>query len=183
MSLEPHPNPAPEAEPLRPHVYDGIQEYNKKLPNWWLMTFYGAIVFAVGYWACYQWWKALPDEATVVTRELAKIETKKLAALATLDDASLWQMSRNATFVKAGEAVFQNCVACHGANLQGVVGTGAPSLVDSVWIHGGKPTDVYNTITKGVAAKGMPTWGPVLGAKKITEVTAFVMSHHPPPAP
>ena len=34
------------------------------------------------------------------------------------------------------------------------------------------------TLTKGVLAKGMPTWGPVLGAKKIGEVTAYILSKH-----
>jgi cytochrome c oxidase cbb3-type subunit 3 len=33
-------------------------------------------------------------------------------------------------------------------------------------------------ITKGVLVKGMPTWGPVLGAKKISETTAYIMSKH-----
>ena len=33
-------------------------------------------------------------------------------------------------------------------------------------------------MTQGVLAKGMPTWGPVLGPKRITEVVAYVMSHH-----
>ena len=31
---------------------------------------------------------------------------------------------------------------------------------------------------KGVLAKGMPTWGPVLGAKKVSEVTAYILSKH-----
>ena len=38
--------------------------------------------------------------------------------------------------------------------------------------------DVYNVITKGVLVKGMPTWGPVLGANKIAETVAYILSKH-----
>lgn len=172
------PNNSPEEESFRPHTYDGIQEYNKRLPNWWLMTFYGSIIFAVGYYACYEWWKVLPDQASVVKTEMSRIEAVRLASMSSLSNESLWQMSRNPTFVEAGKATFlANCATCHNANLTGGIG---PNLVDKVWIHGGKPMDVYNTITNGVPAKGMPTWGPVLGVKKISEAAAFIMSHHDP---
>ena len=33
-------------------------------------------------------------------------------------------------------------------------------------------------INEGVLAKGMPAWGPVLGAKKVTEVSAYILSFH-----
>jgi len=165
-----------EDEPLRHHSYDGIHEYDRSLPNWWLMTFYGSIIFAVGYYACYEWWKALPDQAAVVRKEMARIEAAKLASAGSISDDSLWAMSGNDAFVNAGKATFlSNCASCHKPDLTGNIG---PNLVDATWIHGGKPMDLYNTVTNGVAAKGMPTWGPQLGTKKVTEVVAFVLSHH-----
>lgn len=175
------PTPPPE-EPIRPHVYDGIQEYDKRLPNWWLYTLYIMIVFWVGYWAYYEWFRAGPSGSQSVERQLAAIDAAKLASNTKLDEPTLWQMSRNPAFVEAGKATFNaNCSACHLASLRGKGENPAaigPDLTDQTWIHGGKPTEIIATVTNGVQAKGMPTWGPVLGQKKISEVVAYVLSKH-----
>ena len=48
-----------------------------------------------------------------------------------------------------------------------------------IWIHGGHPTDLYQTVTKGVPAKGMPTWGPDPRARSESpRSVAYVLSHH-----
>jgi cytochrome c oxidase cbb3-type subunit 3 len=173
--------PTPPEDPIRPHVYDGIQEYDKRLPNWWLYTLYITIVFWLGYWGYYEWFRVGPTGAQALTAEMQQIEAARLS-VAKLDDATLWKMSQNAAIVDAGKVVFvANCAACHLASARGKSenpGAIGPDLTDQEWIHGGKPTEVYDTITKGVLAKGMPTWGPVLGAKKISEVTAFIFSKH-----
>jgi cytochrome c oxidase cbb3-type subunit 3 len=173
--------PTPPEDPVRRHVYDGIQEYDKRLPNWWLYSLYLTIVFWVGYWGYYEWLHIGKTGAQEITVAMAKIEADKLA-VAKVDDAALWKMSETAAFVEAGRATFNaNCAACHLASLRGKSESTAaigPDLTDTTWIHGGKPTEVYETITKGVLTKGMPSWGPVLGAKKITEVTAYVFSKH-----
>ena len=175
-----NPTPPPE-DPIRPHVFDGITEYDKRLPNWWLYTLYLTIVFWVGYWSYYEWFRAAPTGPQIVDAAMAKIETDRLAS-AKIDDASLWTMSQNPVFVEAGRATYAaNCAACHLASLRGKSESSAaigPDLTDTAWMHGGKPTEVYDLITKGVLTKGMPTWGPVLGGKKITEVTAYIMSKH-----
>jgi cytochrome c oxidase cbb3-type subunit 3 len=85
-------------------------------------------------------------------------------------------MSRNPEVLAGGQKTFvSNCASCHGEKLTGGIG---PNLVDKIWLHGGRPTAIYATVTAGVAAKGMPTWGPVLGAKKVSEVVAFIVSKH-----
>jgi cytochrome c oxidase cbb3-type subunit 3 len=178
--MKPTPPTSPD-ESLRPHTYDGIQEYDKRLPNWWLNTLYITIVFWVGYWSYYEWFRVGKSGAEVVTAAVAKIEADRLSSTK-LDDASLWKMSQNATFVAAGKVVFDaNCVACHLASMRGKTESAVaigPDLTDTKWVHGGKPTEVYDVIMKGVLAKGMPTWGPVLGAKKVGEVTAYILSKH-----
>jgi cytochrome c oxidase cbb3-type subunit 3 len=182
MSADPnHPQSEPE---LRPHTYDGIREFNKRLPNWWLFTLYGAIVFWIGYWSYYEWFRVEPEGPAGVQLAMNRIEAAKLAANASanLSDKGLWEMSRNPVIVDEGRKTFQsNCIPCHLASLRGkhenptAIG---PDLTDEYWIHGGNPTDLYRTVTEGVPIKGMPTWGPVLGAKRISEAVAFVLSYH-----
>lgn len=174
------PNPEPAEDSFRPHVYDGIQEYNKRLPNWWLLTFYGSIVFAIGYWFYFAQ-SGLPiEDGRRVELAMAKIEAAKLEGNASVDDASLWAMSRNAIFVEAGRATYKaTCASCHGEQLAGGIG---PSLIDATWVHGGEPLAVKTVVDQGVLVKGMPAWGPVLGGRKVSEVVAFVLSHHQPPA-
>ena len=182
--MSPTPKPPPTEPEVRPHAFDGIREFNQRLPNWWLFTLYAAIVFWIGYWTYYEWLHVGPQGAKRVELALARIEAQKLAAsaAAVTDDKGLWAMSRNAVVVEAGRQTFNaNCVACHLQSLRGKSESPAaigPDLTDQVWIHGGKPTDVYRTVTQGVPEKGMPTWGPVLGPKRIAEAVAFVMSHH-----
>jgi cytochrome c oxidase cbb3-type subunit III len=181
MKPDPATPSAPGEDPVRAHVFDGIQEYDKRLPNWWLYTLYITIVFWVGYWGYYEWFRAGPSNEQVVAQALGRIEAQRLAS-AKLDDASLWQMSRNPVFVEAGKAVYDaNCAACHLASLRGksesptAIG---PDLTDMIWVHGGRPTEIFELINKGVINQGMPTWGPVLGARKIGEVTAYILSKH-----
>jgi cytochrome c oxidase cbb3-type subunit III len=178
--MKPTPSTPPE-DPVRPHVYDGITEYDKRLPNWWLYTLYITIVFWVGYWGYYEWFRVGESGPQVVDAAMAKIAAERLS-VAKLDDATLWQMSRNPTFVEPGKAIYlANCAACHLPSARGKSENPAaigPDLTDTAWIHGGRPTQVHDLITQGVITKGMPGWGPVLGARKITEVTAFLLSKH-----
>jgi cytochrome c oxidase cbb3-type subunit 3 len=159
---------------LRHHSYDGIQEYDKKLPNWWLFTLYGAIIFAAGYWAYYHWTEHMLPGFAQVEEQLVQMQKNALNSGAAPTDLQLWNMSRDPAVVASGEKIYKtNCVACHGPELKGGIGQ---NLTDATWIHGGLPTNIYTTVTTGVATKGMPTWGPVLGPARIADVVAFVIS-------
>lgn len=177
MSEHPSTN-GPLGEELRPHTYDGIQEYDQRLPRWWLLTLYGAMVFAIGYWTYYYLLGMGVKPAQALADEMAENADRAARASGVLSDDLLWKLSRDPKMVAAGKTTFETtCAACHKPDLTGLIG---PNLLDQEWIHGGKPMEVTKTITEGVLTKGMPTWGPLLGKQKITEVVAFIFSHHQP---
>jgi len=165
---------------LRDHVYDGIEEYDQKLPNWWLYTLYGAIIFTVLYWFYFFSTQVGLSDQQRLAKKMQEVRAIQMAgSMDNLDDTLLWEMSRNPQWVEAGKKTFMtNCASCHGHNLEGGIGV---NLVDSTWLHGGNPMAVRHTITYGVLEKGMQNWGPVLGDKKIAELVAFIMSHHKAP--
>lgn len=169
---------AHDGDSLRPHVFDGIQEYDKRLPRWWLLTLYGSVAFAVGYWAYYHAYHIGTPPTQALEKEMAENAAAAAKKSGTIDDDMLYKMSRDAKVVAAGKATFDTlCVACHKPDLTGLIG---PNLIDKEWIHGGKPMDAMKTITEGNLIKGMPSWGPVLGKQKISEAVAYIFSFHSP---
>jgi cytochrome c oxidase cbb3-type subunit 3 len=184
MNHNPHP-PAGDNEDnrLRPHTYDGIQEYDKRLPNWWLYTLYGTILFWIVYWFAHEIAHIMPSDGANVDSEMSRIAAAKMAnSIDVTDDAKFWEMAQNATFVDAGKAAFNtNCAACHLVSMKGKAENPTaigPNLTDTAWIHGGTPKEIYKTVSQGVLVKGMPAWEPVLGQKKTAELVAYILSHH-----
>ncbi len=183
MSKQP-PEPADphDDEPIREHVFDGIQEYDKKLPNWWLMTFYGSIVFSIAYWLYYHTWEvgASPEEKLALQQE--RIAAHAAAeGLDEVDDDTLFEASREESLVEAGRNAYAaSCSACHGAELEGGIGS---ALKDADWTHGDRPMEIRRNIMEGIPAAGMPAWRQSLGERQINAVTAYILSVNPDLAP
>lgn len=169
---------------LREHVYDGIQEYDQKLPNWWLFSWYITMVFFVIAWvAYYQFGIGMSDEKEIETA-MARIAEYQQRELEQMDDDKLWAMAKDEKMVAAGAATYNTtCVACHAADLSAHLGgaklPGLP-LNDREWKHGGSPTDILTVVRKGSpdVTKGMPPWEPQLGLQRVVEVVAYVLSKH-----
>lgn len=148
---------------------DGIEEYDNALPDWWVGLFLLTVVWGVIY--AVDWhFISQKSQAGLYDQEIAqaKIQWPGL-------DQKAGQDSSPETLAAGQEVFASTCGSCHGAELRGGIG---PSLVDDTWIHGGTFDDIANTITNGVAAKGMPAWGPMLGPKKVAAVASFILSKH-----
>lgn len=171
---------------LRDHEYDGIQEYDQRLPNWWLNTLYGAIIFSVFYWfILYQ-----ADDGSIQEDQLqariSEIQAARLAQLGAYDNNSLWQMSRNNNIIDQGRAIYErNCQSCHLASLRGKDEPGGigENLADASWKYGGQPDDLMDIVLNGSPDKtaGMQAWESTLGSQGVAQVVAYVLSYHEQP--
>jgi cytochrome c oxidase cbb3-type subunit III len=175
----------PPSDPkLRDHVYDGIQEYDQKLPNWWLFSWYITMVWFVIAWFVYYQLGIGESDIQKVDNAIAHVEKVRLQELAAVNDDKLWAMSQDPKVVAAGAATFATtCVACHAPDLSGqIAGARLPGLPlnDAEWKHGGQPLQVLTVVRKGSpdVTKGMPPWEPQLGLQRVIEVVAFVLSKH-----
>lgn len=184
---------------LREHEYDGIQEYDQKLPNWWLFTFYGAIVWFVVFWVLYYYTGVFKTPQDGVKQQIVAVQKAKAAelekTLASLDDSTLvHEWATKPEVVAAGEAAFlTNCTACHGADLSATMTVGANKiplpglpLTDHQWKFGGKPMDLFKLINQGSPPEStgnngakMQAWGQSLSPKQIAEVVSYIISKVP----
>lgn len=146
---------------------DGIEEYDNPLPDWWLGLFWFTIVWAVAYTLHYHFIAERSQEKALAA-ELAAAEVRWPSG------GTAAEFVVTPELADAGRSIYQtNCLACHGANLEGGIG---PKLNDGEWVHGGSPAEVLHTVTEGVPAKGMPAWGPILGPERVKQVTAYILS-------
>jgi len=159
------------------HEYDGIEECDNHLPNWWLWTFYGTIIFGIGYWFDYHTFHTAPHPLAAYEAEDAAIkaaEAEKAKKAGAVTPAMLITLSRDEATLKQGKEVFTTfCFACHLATGGGSIG---PNLTDAYWLHGGSPDKIYLTIKDGWPLKGMQAWGPTLGEERVRAATAYVLS-------
>ena len=87
---------------------------------------------------------------------------------------SLSGLAHDSLRAQRGKDVFaQNCVACHGPEGKGNHAVGAPNLTDKIWLYGSSEATIIETVTKGRSGR-MPTFGPLLGDKKIKLLAAYV---------
>jgi cytochrome c oxidase cbb3-type subunit 3 len=146
---------------------DGIEEYDNPLPDWWVGLLWLTVIWAIGYGVYYHFIGNKSQEGYLAAEmQAAEVQWPQQA----VTDV---EFAITPEAVAAGEEIYtQNCLMCHGAELEGGIGT---PLNDDEWIHGGEAEDVIRIITEGVPEKGMLTWGPILGPEKVNQVAAYVL--------
>ena len=184
---------------LREHVYDGIQEYDQILPNWWLVIFFGALLFFFGYWIAYYQFGWSKTDAQRIDAAMAVIADAKAKALEEMlakltDEALVNEWATDPAIVANGEMAFMaNCIACHGQDLAAKIDIGGGqsvnlpglSLTDGQWKYGAKPMDIFKLINQGTPADSpghngakMEAWGQKMPPLQIAEMTAFIISRN-----
>ncbi len=162
---------------LLDHNYDGIQELDNPLPTWWLMTFYGAIVIGVGYFAYYQIFggPTLRDEYHQSLQHHKVVKDAYLEELTEFNPEKFDEILTQPEMVAYGKNVFQaNCVSCHASEGAGDIG---PNLTDKYWLFAnGNADTIYPFLITGSPAAGMPAWGEFLEEDELYSVLAYIMS-------
>ena len=192
----------PEGEPTG-HVFDGIEELNNPLPQWWSTFFLLTIIWAFGYIALYglgNWtgiigWKSsnqgilnlAESKAQVIAakengylvqydREIEAADAKYGPIFDAYAARSIEDLSTDEAALKVAQRLFlQNCSQCHGSNASGT--TGFPDLTDNDWLYGGDPESIKHSLLYGRKANGMMAWGAALGGDQgVKDVAAYVLS-------
>lgn len=163
------------------HQFDGIEEYDNPLPQWWFYLFVTTVVFGLGYLMLYpglgnfkgllgwtshgQWEEEIQHAEEVYAPVFAKYATLSIEEL---------QKPENEGGLKMGQRMFaNNCSVCHGSAGTGAVGF--PNLTDDDWLYGGEPETIKHTITAGRNG-GMPAWADVLGEDGVRDVASYVLT-------
>ncbi len=178
---------------IRKHEYDGIQEFDQKLPNWWLFTLFAAIIFFLIYWFVYYQTGLMKTDQQNTSDGVAAVFEKKKAllmeTLETLDDNTLvHKWSTDPAIVAEGASLYATaCIACHGPKLDAPQKLGL-SLVDHEWKYGGSPMEIFKLInegtppeSKGMAPSGgrMIPWGTSYTPDQIAKLVAYLISKAP----
>src|SRR5690606_17406499 len=147
-------------------------------PAWFMVLFYGTIIFGIIYLLNYHIfsWAPLQDEEYAI--ELKQAEEAKTAMLLKPGNAANKinednvEQSTDAAVLQAGAVLFKTaCSPCHGEHAEGLVG---PNLTDEFWLHGGTVKDIFKVIKYGVPDKGMIAWEKTMRPKQIADITSYI---------
>lgn len=159
---------------LLDHEYDGIAEYDNPTPGWWHTIFLGSVLFSAFYFFFFTFspmaWTPEGRHAEAQRREFQRLFAD-IGELEPTQETILGLMG-DPQWMPVAEGVFAtNCVSCHGANGQGLVG---PNLTDEHYKNVTEITGLADVIQNGAANGAMPPWGNRLHPNEIVLLAAYV---------
>lgn len=151
-----------------------MKDQGKSTPAWASILFFVVLIAGVGYGLLFGAGKNRYE-----TLHDSMHKPFEVATVTVVPD-------RTPAAIAAGQSNYMAaCLACHGANREGIVG---PSLADTEWLHADKEEDLVRLIAKGIPAgqtktgKGpMPAKGirPDLTGEQVWEIVYFLSSKNP----
>jgi cytochrome c oxidase cbb3-type subunit 3 len=169
-----------ESDLVMEHTFDGIAELDNPTPRWFMVLFFGSIIFAAAYLLNYEVLGFGLNQDQEYAAEIEQAAIDKQAFLMKPENAASAvnenniELVKDEAVIKQGAALFSTrCTPCHGAHAEGIVG---PNLTDEFWLHGGTVKDVFKVIKYGVPEKGMVSWEKSMSAQQIAELTNYVLS-------
>lgn len=159
------------------HSYDGIEEYDNPLPAWWFWKFIILVVFSIGYLIYYPGlgnFKGIGGWTSVgeLRADEAAYEAKFAPLFAKYRDVPVVELAKDPDVMKMGQRLFAtNCSVCHGSTATG--SQGFPNLTDDVWLWGGTPEAIEQTIAHGRTAL-MPAHKAQYKEEQIWDLVSYV---------
>jgi cytochrome c oxidase cbb3-type subunit 3 len=168
---------ASDPEETTGHSFDGIEEYNKPMPKWWLNMFWFTIFFGIAYIAWYglalfpgiSGWSSTGQ----LEAETAAHDAKYGEIFERYASVPVEELKDNKQALRMGQQLFlNNCAICHGQTAQGYYGF--PNLADDDWLYGGTGADIKTSLINGRQGQ-MPAWKDTLGTNGVNAVAEYVL--------
>lgn len=125
------------------HGFDGIQELDNALPQWWLSLFWFGVVFCVVYVMAYAFTDFAHADVEYATEKVIMDERDSIWAVQndiTIEEAI--NKANDPAIVEAGRVIFNTqCTLCHMENGKGGIG---PNLTDGYWVNHEQDSLFYN---------------------------------------
>jgi cytochrome c oxidase cbb3-type subunit III len=138
------------------------------------LIFAGGILFgALGFLSCEREERGFRVETPDANRINSKQLTTLQPGVSSPTPVFKNEYENNAQALATGKQLFKqmNCYGCH-ANGGGAIG---PPLMDSKWIYGGEPDQVFATIVEG-RPNGMPAFHGKMPDYQVWQLVAYVRS-------
>lgn len=159
------------------HSYDGIEELDNPMPQWWFLLFVATLVFSGAYLLLYPGmgnWKGFLGWTSTgeLERNQLKHDRRYAPLFAQYANTPIEKLVDNPKALKMGQRIFlNNCALCHGSDAGGAFGF--PNLTDHDWLYGGSPEAIKYSVMEGRKGQ-MPAWGAVIGESGVKNVSTFI---------